>query len=102
MLVKHYIKNKKPKGGKKMLMITPIKNVQNTINKNISFKSGVRTNYGAESISLTGDSKNQGGFLADFLGSIKQSPLFYETFFERQASIEKGLNIESNSFDAIA
>ena len=84
-----------------MLMITPIRNVQSTIN-NISFKSGVRSNYGAESISLTGDVKHQGNFITDFLGTVKQSPLFYDTFFERQASIEKGLEAESNKINALA
>ena len=85
----------------KIKMITPIKNVQNTINKNISFKSGVRSNYGAESISLGGDSRKRGTFLGDFLGSVKQSPLFYETFFQRQASIEKGLDVESNKINTL-
>ena len=78
-----------------MLMITPIKNVQNTINKNISFKSGVRTNYGANVINETPDMKHEGNFLTDFLGAIKQSPLFFETFMKRQASIEKGLEAEN-------
>ena len=83
-----------------MLTVTSITNVQSTINnKNISFKAGVQTNYGAEVISTS--SKNEGGFFTDFLGTIKQSPLFYETFFKRQMSIEKGLNTE-NKIDAIA
>ncbi len=85
-----------------MLMITPIKNVQNTINKNISFKAGVRTNFGADVINETADIKNEGRFLTDFLGTIKQSPLFYETFFQRQKSIENGLNTEKNKINAIA
>jgi len=85
-----------------MLMITPIKNVQNTINKNnISFKSGVQTNFGANVINTT-DVKNEGGFLTDFLGAIKQSPLFYDTFIERQQAIEKGLDLEQKKIDAIA
>lgn len=82
-------------------MITPIKNVQNTINKNISFKSGVQSNYGADVINTT-DVRKEGSFLTDFLGAIKQSPLFYETFFQRQESIEKGLNVEQNKIDAFA
>lgn len=84
-----------------MLMITPIKNVQNTINKNVSFKSGVQSNYGADVINTT-DVRKEGSFLTDFLGAIKQSPLFYETFFQRQESIEKGLNVEQNKIDAFA
>jgi len=84
-----------------MLTISPIKNVQNTINKNISFKAGVRANYGADLIGTT-DVRHEGGFLTDFLGTIKQSPIFYETFFQRQASIEKGLNVEQNKINAIA
>ena len=85
-----------------MLMITPIKNVQNTINRNnISFKSGVQTNFGANVINTT-DVKNEGSFLTDFLGAIRQSPLFYDTFIERQQAIEKGLDIEQKKIDAIA
>jgi len=83
-------------------MITPIKNVQNTINRNnISFKSGVQTNFGANVINTT-DVKNEGGFLTDFLGAIKQSPLFYDTFIERQQAIEKGLDFEQKKINAIA
>ena len=84
-----------------MLMITPIKNVQNTINRNISFKSGVMSNYRADVINTT-DVKKEGSFLTDFLGSVKQSPLFYDIFYERQQAIEKGLNAEKNKIDAIA
>ena len=84
-----------------MLAITPIKNVQNTINKNISFKSGVQSNYGANVINTT-DVKKEGSFLTDFLGAIKQSPLFYDTFIERQQAIEKGLDIEQKKINAIA
>ncbi len=84
-----------------MLMISPIKNVQSTIN-NISFKSGVRSNYGADVINNTSDVRHEGSFLTDFLGTIKQSPIFYETFFQRQASIEKGLDVEQNKLNAIA
>ena len=85
-----------------MLMITPIKNVQNTINKNISFKAGVRTNYGADVINNTADIKHEGSFLTDFLGTIKQSPLFYDTFIQRQKSIEKNLETQVNKINAIA
>ena len=85
-----------------MLMITPIKNVQNTINKNISFKAGVRTNFGADVINNTADIKHEGSFLTDFLGTIKQSPLFYDTFFQRQKSIEKNLETQTKKIDAIA
>ncbi len=82
-----------------MLAVNPITNVKNTIN-NISFKSGVQSNYGANVINTT-EVKHEGSFLTDFLGTIKQSPLFYDTFFQRQKSIEKGLN-SKNKFDAIA
>ena len=82
-------------------MITPIRNVQNTINKNMSFTSRTRSNYGADVINTT-DVKHEGSFLTDFLGAIKQSPLFYDSFIERQQAIEKGLNIEQNKIDAIA
>ena len=84
-----------------MLTITPITNVKNTINRNISFKSGVQSNYGANVINTT-DVKKEGSFLTDFLGAVKQSPLFYDTFIERQQAIEKGLNIEQNKINAIA
>ncbi len=85
-----------------MLMITPVKNVQNTINRNISFKAGVRTNYGADVINNTADIKHEGSFLTDFLGTIKQSPLFYDTFIQRQKSIEKNLETQVNKINAIA
>ena len=83
-------------------MITPVKNVQNTINRNISFKAGVRTNYGADVINNTADIKHEGSFLTDFLGTIKQSPLFYDTFIQRQNSIEKNLETQVNKINAIA
>ena len=84
-----------------MLTVSSIKNVQSTINnKKISFKAGVQTNYGADVINNT-SSKREGSFVTDFLGTIKQSPLFYETFLKRQVSIEKGLNTE-NKINAIA
>ena len=76
-----------------MLTVTPIKNVQSTIN-NINFKAGVRSNYGADVINNTSATK-EAGFFTDFLGTIKQSPMFYETFLKRQISIEKGLNTEN-------
>ncbi len=85
-----------------MLSVNAIRNVQSTINKNISFKSGVRTNYGADVVNYTSDIKHEGNFLTDFLGTIKQSPLFYETFQERQKSIEKGLETQANKINAIA
>ncbi|MBR5303846.1 MAG: hypothetical protein IKU37_03365 [Candidatus Gastranaerophilales bacterium] len=78
-----------------MLKVSSIKNVQNTINnKKVSFKAGVQSNYGADVINNT-SSKNETSFLTDFLGTIKQSPLFYETFMKRQLSIENGLNVEN-------
>ena len=84
-----------------MLTVSSIKNVQSTINnKNISFKAGVQTNAGADVINNT-STKREGSFVTDFLGTIKQSPLFYETFLKRQVSIEKGLNTE-NKINAIA
>ena len=84
-----------------MLSVTPIKNVNNTIN-HISFRSGVRSNYGADVISST-PAKSEATFITDFLGTVKQSPLFFETFIKRQQSIEKGLeNGKQNKIDAIA
>lgn len=78
-----------------MLTISSIRNVQNTINNNkISFKAGAQTNYGADVINNT-STTHEASFLTDFLGTIKQSPLFYETFMKRQMSIEKGLNTEN-------
>ena len=52
-----------------MLTIAPIRNVKNTIN-NISFKSGVCTNFGTNAINNTTGIKNEGSFLTDFLGTI--------------------------------
>ena len=84
-----------------MLSVTPIKSVNNTINK-ISFKSGVQVNSGANVINNT-SIKNEGSFFTDFLGTLKESPLFYETFMKRQQSIEKALeNSNQNKINAIA
>ncbi len=83
-----------------MLSVSPIKSVDNTINK-ISFKSGVQSNYRANVINNT-SVKNEGSFVTDFLGTLKQSPLFFDTFMKRQQSIEKGLESAENSINAIA
>ncbi len=87
-----------------MLKVNSIRNVQNTINNKrnqINFTSGVQTNFGADVIKASNNSKHEAGFLTDFLGTIKQSPMFFNTFFQRQASIEKSLNTEQK-FNAIA
>ena len=84
-----------------MLSVTSIKSVNNTIN-NISFKSGVRSNYGAEVMNVN-TGKHEAGFLTDFLGTIKQSPLFFDVFMKRQQSIEKNLeNSSENKINAFA
>ncbi len=85
-----------------MLAISPITNVKSTINNKISFTSGVRTNSGADVINNTTGSQNEGSLLTDFLGAIKQSPLFYQTFIQRQQSIEQGLDAEKNKINTIA
>ncbi len=85
-----------------MLSISQITNVRNTINNKLSFTSGVRSNNGADVINNTADVQNEGRFLTDFLGTIKQSPLFYQTFMQRQASIEKGLDAEQNKINIVA
>jgi len=85
-----------------MLAVNSITNVKNTINhKNISFKAGVRVNSGANVINNT-SVKHEGSFLTDFLGTIKQSPLFLDVFMKRQVSIEKGLEQGQNKINAIA
>ncbi len=86
-----------------MLTITPITNVKNTINKHsISFTSGVRTNYGVKALNETTDIKHEGSFFADFMGTIKESPLFFNTFLKRQEKIEKELNKDKKSINALA
>ena len=86
-----------------MLKVSPITNVKNTINSNIiSFKSGVQSNYGADLIRTKSDVKHEGSFLTDFLGTIKQSPLFVQSLKQRQQSIENGLSQEQKKIDAIA
>lgn len=82
-----------------MLKVSPVTNVKNTINQ-ISFKSGVKVNAGANVINTT-NPKKEGSFVTDFLGTIKQSPLFYETFMKRQSSIEKSLEMEQNKINTI-
>ncbi len=83
-----------------MLLVSPIKSVDNTINK-ISFRSGVQSNYRANVINNT-SVRHEGSFVTDFLGTLKQSPLFFDTFMKRQQSIEKGLESAENSINAIA
>ena len=96
-----------------MLTVSQIKNVQCTINNNnIRFKAGVRSNYGANVINNTTDVRHEGSFLTDFLGTIKQSPIFYnnnkqsstfqDTLKQRQESIENGLKVERKTLNAIA
>ena len=82
-----------------MLSVSSVKSVENTINK-ISFKSGVQSNYRGNVINNT-SVRNEGSFVTDFLGSLKQSPLFFDTFLKRQQSIEKGLE-SSEGINAIA
>ncbi len=83
-----------------MLLVSPIKSVDNTIKK-ISFRSGVQSNYRANVINNT-SVRHEGSFVTDFLGTLKQSPLFFDTFMKRQQSIEKGLESAENSINAIA
>ena len=83
-----------------MLRVSPITNVKNTIN-NISFKSGVQSNFGANVINNTKDVKHEGNFITDSIITFKQSP-FFETLFQRQSNIEKGLSQDSKKLDAIA
>ena len=88
-----------------MLTISPITNVNNTINhrtNKLAFTSGVRINKGADVINYTTGSQNEGKLIPDFLGAIKQSPFFYETFMERQASIEAGLDAGQNKINIVA
>ncbi len=85
-----------------MLTITPITNVKNTINNRINFTSGVRTNHGVKAINEAVDVKHEGNFIADFMGTIKESPLFLNTFLKRQEKIEKELSGTKNKIDAIA
>lgn len=69
-----------------MLKITPINNVNNTLN-HVSFKAGVQTNYG---VNVPAPSSNmvEGGLLTGFVGTIV--PLFTQVQ-TRANSIEKGV-----------
>ena len=82
-----------------MLSVDRIINVNNTINR-ISFKSGSQSNYGANIINANTTGKES--FLTDFLGTFKQSPIFFDTLKQRQTSIEKGLDDTQKKLDAIA
>lgn len=79
-----------------MLKVNSIKNVNYTLN-NISFKSGVQTNYGIEAPS---PDKNmvEGGLLTGFLGTVL--PLFRKNVNSRAKSIENGL--EQAKLDIVA
>jgi len=83
-----------------MLAVSSIKNVQSSIN-NISFKSGVRVNAGADVINNTADIQHEGSFFTDFLGTVRSSVLL-KNLLQRQESIEKGLEKESQKLNAIA
>lgn len=79
-----------------MLSISPITNVNNTPNKNISFGSGVQTNYG---ISAPSPKTNmvEGSLLTGFVGTV--SPMLNQ-IQSRARSIEKGLNESKLNFFA--
>lgn len=79
-----------------MLSISPITNVNNTPNKNISFGNGVQTNYG---ISAPSPKTNmvEGSLLTGFVGTV--SPMLNQ-IQSRARSIEKGLNESKLNFFA--
>ncbi len=78
-----------------MLMITPIKNVNNTLNNKNNISFGVRSNelLGAPNVKDSMVGGGLGGLLTGFVGTVKNSPLFNfnQTVDNRSKSIEEGL-----------
>ena len=70
-----------------MLRINPIKNVNYTLNRNISFGQGVQTNYGMD-VPSPSDNMVEGGLFTGFVGTL--ATLFSNTK-NRAQSIENGL-----------
>ena len=76
-----------------MLAINAINNVNNTLNRNISF--GYRSNELVKAPAQSNDmvQGGLGGLFTGFVGTLKNSPLFdfNSTVKQRSESIEKGL-----------
>ncbi len=76
-----------------MLAINAIRNVNNTLNKNISF--GYRSNELVKAPTISNDmvEGGLGGLFTGFVGTLKNSPLFNfnSTVKQRTASINEGL-----------
>lgn len=74
-----------------MLTINAIKNVNNTLNRNISF--GYRSNELVKAPTYSNDmvEGNIGGLFTGFVGTLKSSPLFDSKVKQRAQSINKGL-----------
>ena len=76
-----------------MLAINAINNVNNTINRNISF--GYRSNELVKAPAQSNDmvQGGLGGLFTGFVGTLKNSPLFdfNSTVKQRSESIDKGL-----------
>ncbi len=70
------------------MRIDRINNVNNTLNSQISFKSGVQTNYGIQAPSPK-DNIVEGGLLTGFVGTIM--PFFSQTK-QRAQSIEEKMS----------
>lgn len=79
-----------------MLRINSIKNVHSTLNRNISFKAGVQTNYGIQAPSPK-ENMVEGGLFTGFVGTI--APLFTKVE-SRAKSIEE--NLQNTKLDTVA
>ncbi len=74
-----------------MLAINAIRNVNNTLNNNISF--GYRSNELVKAPVYSNDMVEGGigGLFTGFVGTLKSSPLFNTTVKQRTQSISEGL-----------
>lgn len=74
-----------------MLAINAIRNVNNTLNNNISF--GYRSNELVKAPVYSNDMVEGGigGLFTGFVGTLKSSPLFNTTVKQRAQSISDGL-----------
>ncbi|MBE7707011.1 MAG: hypothetical protein E7Z91_07215 [Cyanobacteria bacterium SIG30] len=84
-----------------MLRISPIKNVNSTLNNRLTFKAGGQTNFGLE---IESANKNivEGGLLTGFAGIIQKSiEILNPKVVSRAKSIEAGIN-ETKKFNKVA
>ncbi len=82
-----------------MLRISPVKNVNNTLNNQPTFRAGVQTNYGLATPPRNNIVEN--GLLTTFIGAVKKLVKSSPEVNQRAESIQRGLD-KQKRIDAIA